>query len=197
MSHCKDPYKPTSIMEIMSKFHDTLGLHTCAFLGMSFDQFLSNSKLEVNTGIDIKGYQDWFTMTSTFMCWIKPTFMRRPGRRDSFVVGYVQPTNLSDLDLKKLVISSSSFWTFFPKTVGRLVDVSNFPLLILLEAWQGPDLVLCLPQQRLCHARSQRHLVNTKLGGGFKHFSFSPLPGEMIQFELIFFRWVGSTTNYW
>ena len=34
------------------------------------------------------------------------------------------------------------------------------------------------------------------LGGGFKHFLFSPLPGEMIQFdELIFFQGVGSTTN--
>ena len=31
------------------------------------------------------------------------------------------------------------------------------------------------------------------LGGGFKYFLFSPLPGEMIQFDLrIFFRWVGS-----
>lgn len=85
-------------------------------------------------------------------------------------------TNLSDLDLQKLVISwwfhHQVFGHFFPKTVGRLVDVSNFPLLILLEAWQGPDLVLCLPQQRLCHARSQRHLVNTKLAGGLKNSSY-------------------------
>ena len=29
------------------------------------------------------------------------------------------------------------------------------------------------------------------LGGGFKDFLFSPLPGEMIQFDLrIFFKWV-------
>ena len=34
------------------------------------------------------------------------------------------------------------------------------------------------------------------LGGGFKHVLFSPLIGEMIQFdEHIFFKWVGSTTN--
>ena len=32
------------------------------------------------------------------------------------------------------------------------------------------------------------------LGGGFKCFLFSPLPGEMIQFWLIFFKWV-ETTN--
>ena len=41
----------------------------------------------------------------------------------------------------------------------------------------------------------QRDLVwcNLFLGGGFKHFLFSPLPGEMIQFDS-FFRWV-ETTN--
>ncbi len=33
------------------------------------------------------------------------------------------------------------------------------------------------------------------LGGGLKHFLFTPLPGEMIQFENIFFKGVGSTTN--
>ena len=32
------------------------------------------------------------------------------------------------------------------------------------------------------------------LGGGFKYFLCSPLPGEMIQLD-IFFKWVGSTTN--
>ena len=37
------------------------------------------------------------------------------------------------------------------------------------------------------------HLVI--LGGGFKYFLFSPLFGEMIQFWLIFFKGVGSTTN--
>ena len=36
----------------------------------------------------------------------------------------------------------------------------------------------------------------TKLGGGFKHFLFSPrIPGEMIQFDEHIFQWVGSTTN--
>lgn len=30
----------------------------------------------MNTGIEIKGYQDWFPRTSTYMCWIKPTFQR-------------------------------------------------------------------------------------------------------------------------
>ena len=35
------------------------------------------------------------------------------------------------------------------------------------------------------------------LGGGFKYvfFIFTPIPGEMIQFDEIFFNWVGSTTN--
>ena len=33
------------------------------------------------------------------------------------------------------------------------------------------------------------------LGGGLKYFLCSSLLGEMIQFSLIFFRWVGSTTN--
>ena len=33
------------------------------------------------------------------------------------------------------------------------------------------------------------------LGVGFKYFLFSPLLGEMIPIWLIFFRWVGSTTN--
>ena len=32
---------------------------------------------QVNTGIEIKGYQEWFPRTSTYMCWIKPTFQRR------------------------------------------------------------------------------------------------------------------------
>ncbi len=33
--------------------------------------------------------------------------------------------------------------------------------------------------------------LKQKLTGGFKHFLFSPLPGEMIQFDwLIFFNWV-------
>ena len=26
-------------------------------------------------------------------------------------------------------------------------------------------------------------IINASLGGGFKHFIFSPLPGEMIQFD--------------
>ena len=34
-------------------------------------------------------------------------------------------------------------------------------------------------------------MMKDVLGGGFKKFSFSPIPGEMI----IFFRWV-ETTNY-
>ena len=34
-----------------------------------------------------------------------------------------------------------------------------------------------------------------KLGGGFKYFLFSSLFGEGFPFWLIFFRWVGSTTN--
>ena len=37
----------------------------------------------------------------------------------------------------------------------------------------------------------------SSLGGGFKSFLFSSLPGEMIQFWRVFFRWVGSTTNQW
>ena len=33
------------------------------------------------------------------------------------------------------------------------------------------------------------------LGGGFKYFLFSPLPGEMIQFDyMIFFKGVETTT---
>ena len=32
------------------------------------------------------------------------------------------------------------------------------------------------------------------LGGGSKYFLFSPLPGEMIQFDSYFFKWV-ETTN--
>ena len=35
-----------------------------------------------------------------------------------------------------------------------------------------------------------------KLDGGFKHVLYAPLLGEMIQFHLIFFEWVGSTTNW-
>ena len=34
-----------------------------------------------------------------------------------------------------------------------------------------------------------------KLGGGFKYFLFSSLFGEDDPIWLIFFRWVGSTTN--
>ena len=51
--------------------------------------------------------------------------------------------------------------------------------------WQGTQLFL-------------RYVANIGLyrilGGGFKHFLFWPL-GEMIQFDWIFFRWVGSTTK--
>ena len=32
-----------------------------------------------------------------------------------------------------------------------------------------------------------------KLGGGFKYFVFSPPPGEMIQFDEHFFKWVDTT----
>ena len=39
------------------------------------------------------------------------------------------------------------------------------------------------------------HEFNYQVGGGFKHFLCSPLPGEMIHFDyIIFFRWV-ETTN--
>ena len=38
---------------------------------------------------------------------------------------------------------------------------------------------------------------NSNLGGGFIFFNFTPNLGEMIQFDgCIFFKWVGSTTNY-
>ena len=43
----------------------------------------------------------------------------------------------------------------------------------------------------------RNHLANVLLkvqvrglGGGFKHFSFSPLLGEMIQFDEHIFKWV-------
>jgi len=40
------------------------------------------------------------------------------------------------------------------------------------------------------------HFDSHVLGGGFKYFLFSPLLGNMIQFDYcIFFRWV-ETTNY-
>ena len=35
----------------------------------------------------------------------------------------------------------------------------------------------------------------SSLGGGFKHFEFSPLLGEMIQFDEHIFQMGGSTTN--
>ena len=45
--------------------------------------------------------------------------------------------------------------------------------------------------------KGSKRLPHVFLGGGFKHFICSPLPGEMIQFDLrIFFRWVGSTINH-
>ena len=38
--------------------------------------------------------------------------------------------------------------------------------------------------------------TNLDLGGGFKYFLFSPLLGEMIQFDLtIFFKWVETATT--
>ena len=38
-------------------------------------------------------------------------------------------------------------------------------------------------------------LGGTRLGGGFKYFLFSALPGEMIQFDEHIFQRGGSTTN--
>ena len=37
--------------------------------------------------------------------------------------------------------------------------------------------------------------LKTNLGGGFKHFLFLPLLGEMIQFDVHIFQMGGSTTN--
>ena len=38
------------------------------------------------------------------------------------------------------------------------------------------------------------HNFHLFLGGGFKHFIFSPLPGEIMQFDyIIFFKWVEPT----
>ena len=37
--------------------------------------------------------------------------------------------------------------------------------------------------------------LNKLLGGGFKYFLCSPLPGEMIQFDEHIFQMGGSTTN--
>ena len=46
------------------------------------------------------------------------------------------------------------------------------------------------------HEYPMATLFNDNLGGGFKHFLFSPLLGEDFHFDyLICFRWVGSTTN--
>ena len=36
------------------------------------------SLIQVNTGIEIRNYGRWFTATSTYMCWIRPTFVRCP-----------------------------------------------------------------------------------------------------------------------
>ena len=48
----------------------------------------------------------------------------------------------------------------------------------------------------ISHGEIFHHHFPDFLGGGFKHFLFSPYTlGEMIQFGLIFFKRVGSTTN--
>ena len=48
----------------------------------------------------------------------------------------------------------------------------------------------------ICSGMNPRLLIHVNLVGGFKHFFiFHPLPGEKIPVWLIFFRWVGSTTN--
>ena len=39
---------------------------------------------------------------------------------------------------------------------------------------------------------------NLRLGAGFQYVLFSPLPGEMIQFDyMIFFKWVETTNQTW
>ena len=43
--------------------------------------------------------------------------------------------------------------------------------------------------------RCENCLMKLFLGCGFKSFLFSPLPGEMIQFDSYFFKGVGSTTT--
>ena len=40
-------------------------------------------------------------------------------------------------------------------------------------------------------------LFNHDLGGGFKCFLFSPLFGEDYHFDWYFFRWVGTTNQWW
>ena len=45
---------------------------------------------------------------------------------------------------------------------------------------------------------SEMGTLSEKVGGGFKYVYFQPYLGEIIcnyPFWLIFFRWVGSTTN--
>ena len=37
--------------------------------------------------------------------------------------------------------------------------------------------------------------LNNALGGGFKYFLFSPLPGEMIQFDQNFSKWVETSRS--
>ena len=50
--------------------------------------------------------------------------------------------------------------------------------------------------QPFFHKEKQKKISKQmKLGGGFRYFLFSPLFGECFQVWLIFFKWVGSTTN--
>ncbi len=74
----------------------------------------------------------------------------------------------------------SNFQTFY--------DTSNLETTAASSCLRIHDTLTNLPVSPLRNARNQGvkvvYLINNKkLGGGFKHFLFLSLPGEMIQFD--------------
>ncbi|CAE7681149.1 lepA [Symbiodinium microadriaticum] len=57
----------------LAEFH---GLDELEFRSNASEDLRPSKTIKVNTGIEIRNYGRWFTATSTYMCWIRPTFVR-------------------------------------------------------------------------------------------------------------------------
>ena len=114
-------------------------------------QNTTRSGAQVNTGIEIKGYQDWFPRTSTYMCWIKPTFQRRRQMAKMDEDGrFQEPNRKEGAKNRKLKMNNNNnnnkkdgMWNFKTEEFHNSHNISDNPALVLSDSdkcfWGRPS----------------------------------------------------------
>ena len=97
---------------------------------------------------------------------------------------------MQSLLLMEEILLTSWGWSFIPLFRGQYLIESR----ISSELEMLQEALRCL-EVEWKGGFPEKKSESSYLGGGFTYFLFSPLPGEMIQFDEHIFHMGGSTTN--